>query len=232
MTKGYAGIKFVLDRLGAAVAIAVLLPVLVCTALLVALDGKGKIIFRQVRVGHKGKFFKIYKFRTMRTVNVDFCVTKAVIEEDNNNVTWVGGFLRRYKLDELPQLFNVLKGDMSFVGPRPLLPVYLGVYESWEYCKFRVRPGLTGLAQTSGNGHLSVPERSYYDVYYTEKVYFRLDFEIVLDTIKTIVRGEASRKVRVHSSYINYFREKYNSCLECRYYYSKAAIQAIIYSAV
>lgn len=213
-------------------AIILLLPVFFFAAALVASDGKGNVIFRQLRVGYRGKFFYVYKFRTMKSINVRFSVERAVIEEDNDNVTRFGGFLRRYKLDELPQLFNVLKGDMSFVGPRPLLPAYIGVYEPWEYRKFSLRPGLTGLAQTSGNGYLSVSERSYFDVYYTEKCSLRLDIAILLDTVKVILKGEAGRKVRVGDYYINYFRNKYGYSEECRYFRENARNQLNYYYSI
>ncbi|MDD3947071.1 MAG: sugar transferase [Clostridia bacterium] len=226
MKNKYLITKYVFDRVAAFFAILLLLPVFVFTTLLVASDGKGNIIFRQTRVGYGGRFFRIYKFRTMKSTDISFSVNRAVIEEDNDNVTLFGRFLRRFKLDELPQLFNVLKGDMSFVGPRPLLPAYIRVYETWEYCKFKVRPGLTGLAQISGNGHLSVNERSYYDVYYTEKCSLKLDFEILLDTAKAILKGEINRKVRVNDNYIDYFRGKYGGSDECARYCETAFHQS------
>lgn len=231
MRKGYAVIKYLFDRVAAFIGILILLPVLAFTAALVASDGKGNVIFRQTRVGYEGKFFRIYKFRTMKSVDINFSVEKAVIEEANGNVTRFGRFLRRTKLDEIPQLFNVLKGDMSLVGPRPLLPAYIGVYETWEFCKFKVRPGLTGLAQISGNGYLSVTERSYYDVYYTEVRSMNLDLEILLDTVKAIIRGEYNRQVRVNDNYIDYFRGKYGCSNECGLFYENALKQTHSHSA-
>lgn len=231
MKRGYGLIKFLFDRVAAFIGIIILLPVFFVAAVLVASDGNGNVIFRQTRVGLQGRFFDVYKFRTMKSVDVRFYVDKALIEEGNDNVTRFGRFLRRFKIDELPQLVNVLKGDMSFVGPRPLLPDYIGVYETWEFCKFKVRPGLTGLAQISGNSYLSVSERSYYDVFYIENKSFRLDMEILIDTAKSIVRGEAKRQVRVNLKNIDYFRNKYGDSHECVIYCRNAVNQSLFYSS-
>lgn len=231
MKNSYEFIKYLFDRVAAFAGIVLLMPLFLFAAALVASDGKGQVIFKQTRVGQKGRFFEIYKFRTMKTAKVGFRVDKAVIADNDGNVTRFGKFLRKSKIDELPQLINVLKGNMSFVGPRPLLPDYIGVYENWEYCKFKVRPGLTGLAQISGNGYLSVSERSYYDVFYVEHRSLRLDADILSDTVKAILRGEAKRQVRVQSRNIEYYREKYRECGECENYFRYAVLQSLRVSA-
>lgn len=231
MKKSYALIKFILDRLAALLGILVGAPLFLLAAALVASDGRGNVIFRQLRVGRGGRFFYIYKFRTMTSVSVGFSVDRALIAEDDRNVTRFGRFLRKTKLDELPQLYNVLKGDMSFVGPRPLLPDYIGVYERWEFCKFRVRPGLTGLAQVSGNGYLPIAERSYYDIYYTENACLRMDLAILVKTVFLILKGEKSRQARVHQENMLRVREQYKNCEECDIYCKNALWQILGYAS-
>ena len=126
----------------------------------------------------------------MKTLDVKFDKNNPVITDANKNVTKVGKFLRKYKLDELPQLFNILRGEMSFIGPRPLLAVYSRMFDRWEYYKFSARPGMTGLAQVYGNGVLSGQGRSYYDVVYTEKVGLLLDIKIFFKTFLVVLLGE------------------------------------------
>ncbi|HCU56558.1 MAG TPA: sugar transferase [Clostridiales bacterium] len=188
----YKAFKWVMDRLLALVALLVTGPFIALLALAVAIDSPGNPFMVQKRDGYKRKTIKVIKFRTMFSTNVAFDVDHAVIASDNKSVTRVGRFLRRSKLDELPQIINILKGDMSFVGPRPLLPVYTPRYERWEFQKFAVKPGLTGLSQVRGNGYLSVKSRSYYDALYTEKISLWTDFKILLMTIGVIFRGEAA----------------------------------------
>jgi len=231
MIKGYGRIKFLFDRLAALAGVMLAAPLFLLAAILVASDGRGNVVFRQLRVGREGRFFYIYKFRTMKSVSVGFSVDKALIGETDKNVTRFGKFLRKSKLDELPQLFNVLKGDMSFVGPRPLLPDYIGVYENWEFCKFRVRPGLTGLAQISGNGHLPTPERSYYDIHYTENASPRMDFDILVKTVALVLKGEESRQARVHEENLLRVRQQYKTCIECERYCKNALWQILDYAS-
>jgi lipopolysaccharide/colanic/teichoic acid biosynthesis glycosyltransferase len=231
MKKSYVYAKYIFDRVAALFGILIGAPLFLFAAMLVASDGRGNVIFRQLRVGRGGKFFYIYKFRTMTSVSVGFSVDKALIAESDQNVTRFGKFLRKSKLDELPQLFNVLKGDMSFVGPRPLLPDYIGVYERWEFCKFRVRPGLTGLAQVSGNGYLPIAERSYYDIYYTENACVGMDLAILAKTLILVLKGEKSRQARVHQENMLQIREKYKDCRECDIYCRNALWQVLGYAS-
>ncbi len=158
--------------------------------LLVALDGAGCSIIKQPRTGFHGQTFYMYKIRTMKSAEVAFDTNNPVIKSDNENLTHMGKFLRKLKLDEFPQLLNVLKGEMSLIGPRPLLLNYLECYEPWEMKKYEIKPGMSGLSQVRGNGHLSTRERSYYDIYYARHVSLWLDAEILLKTPLIIFFGE------------------------------------------
>ena len=149
---------------------------------------RGPILFNQKRVGMHLKLFTLYKFRSFKKPT-PFDIDNPVIKSNNSSVTLVGKIIRRLKIDELPQLFNILKGDMSFVGPRPFVDLYLQRYQDWEYAKFAVRPGLTGLAQISGNGHLSREERSYYDIKYSKQD-FLSDFTIIIKSVLVVLLGE------------------------------------------
>ncbi|MBR1748004.1 MAG: sugar transferase [Clostridia bacterium] len=188
--KAYLAFKYTMDRIVAFFGIILCLPLFAVISLLIAVDSRGKVIFKQEREGKNRELFYVYKFRTMKRTDVAFDKNRPVIGDDNVNVTRIGKILRKSKLDELPQLFNVLRGEMSFVGPRPLLSVYSKMYERWEYYKFSGRPGMTGLAQVNGNGSLSVRGRSYYDVVYNEKVSLLLDIKILCKTVLTVLFGE------------------------------------------
>ncbi len=207
-------IKYMADRLIALVAIFFLLPIFLIITVAIKFDSKGSAIFSQARVGKAGAEFKIYKFRTMLTTDIPFDIKKPIILSDDNSLTRIGRFLRKSKLDELPQLFNILVGDMSFVGPRPFMPSYLGDYDRWELSKFNVLTGLTGLSQVNGNGYLSTKERSYYDVEYAKHRSIFMDIGIILKTIMVIFRGE--------DCFINHISEdaiidKYNIDLRASY---------------
>ena len=154
---------------------------------------------------------KMVKFRTMRTTGIPFDINNPVIEDDNQNLTKVGRFIRRFKLDEFLQLFNVLKGDMNFIGPRPLLPVYLEQYQPWEKEKFKLKPGMSGLAQVNGNGHLSGAERSYYDVLYIKKENPFTDLGIVFKTLLVVLRGEEKYLRHVSEKELNLISEEFET---------------------
>lgn len=171
-------------------ALIVLCPFLFLISILIKLTSKGPVFYTQLRPGKDQKIFKLYKFRTMIQGADRYQKVGVEVYENDNRVTPLGKFLRRFKIDELPQLINVLKGEMSIVGPRPSLPEYLAQYEDWELERFKVRPGLTGLAQVNGNIYLDRKERSAYDVQYVRKVSFVLDLEIVLKTIVVAFCGE------------------------------------------
>ncbi len=151
-------------------------------ALVVRVNLGAPVIFRQDRPGKDGKVFKLYKFRTMN----DGRDENGELLPDSRRVTKCGRFLRSASLDELPEFFNILKGDMSFVGPRPLLVQYLEHYNSFEMRRHEVRPGLTGLAQVSGRAALSWQEKFEKDVAYVDHVTFLTDLKIALLTVKKV----------------------------------------------
>ena len=190
MNRAYIRFKKACDFVIALVAVTVLSPLLRCVAIAIKTEDGGKIIFAQRRTGVGGKKFNCYKFRSMKNTEVLFDKSKPVIKDNNPNLTKVGKIIRKFKIDELPQLFNVIKGDMCIIGPRPLLPVYDSDYADWEIVKFEVRPGITGLGQVYGNGYLSIKDRKYYDVYYTMHASMWMDIKIAFKTIAVIIFGE------------------------------------------
>ena len=207
----YKYFKWIMDRLLAFIAVCLTAPLMAIIALLIVIDSKGNPFFVQKRDGYKKKTIKVIKFRTMFQTDFAFDVDHPVIASSDAKVTRVGRFLRRTKLDELPQIINILKGDMSFVGPRPLLPAYTPRYERWEFQKFAVKPGLTGLPQIKGNGYLSVKSRSYYDALYTEKISLWTDFKIILMTIGVIFRGEEAFLQEATEEEIEAMKRRYQS---------------------
>lgn len=173
-----------LDILASVSALIVLWPFLVLIGLITRLSSAGPAVFKQERAGKDGKPFVFYKFRTMRVAVDPFGASPKC--GDDPRLTKVGKFLREYSLDELPQLLNILKGDMSVVGPRPL---YLSQIPEWsdrERKRLRVKPGLTGLAQISGRGRITKEEKLELDVKYVETASFLGDVRIVLATITRV----------------------------------------------
>jgi lipopolysaccharide/colanic/teichoic acid biosynthesis glycosyltransferase len=163
----------------------VLLPIFIFIYAAIRLSGKGPAIFRQERAGKNGRPFMFYKFRTM-TDDVD-PFGPSPKSKDDPRLTKVGKFLREYSLDELPQLFNVLKGDMSIVGPRPLYMSQMAEWNDRQKKRLLVKPGLTGLAQISGRAHLTREEKLELDVKYVESAGFWRDVKIILRTIAQVV---------------------------------------------
>jgi len=180
------GKRFV-DILIAFPALVLLLPLFLLIALMIQLDSRGPVFFIQERLGREGKIFRSYKFRTMTNRPHK---PKGEIIGRNPEVTRVGYWLRRFKLDELPQLINVIRGDMSIVGPRPSLPAHLSEYDSKAIKRLSIRPGLTGFAQVNGNIYLPWPDRWQYDIWYVEHFSFMLDFRIIMKTFAVIIFGE------------------------------------------
>lgn len=163
-----------------------LLPVFGVIAIAIKLTSKGPVIFRQERAGKDGRPFIFYKFRTMKD-NVEPFGPSPKCGEDTR-LTKVGKFLREYSLDELPQLLNVLKGDMSIVGPRPLYVSQMAEWDERQKKRLFVKPGLTGLAQISGRGELTREEKLELDVKYVETACFFVDIKIILATIAQVFR--------------------------------------------
>ena len=167
-------------------AIIILSPILVAIVIAVRLSSKEPAIFKQDRVGKSGKSFVFYKFRTMK-VGVEPFGPSPKSDKDPR-LTKVGKFLREYSLDELPQLFNVLKGDMSLVGPRPLYLSQMSEWSERQKSRLLVKPGLTGLAQISGRGELTREEKLELDVKYVETISLLTDIKIILATIAQVFR--------------------------------------------
>jgi len=164
-------LKRIMDIILAGIACIILLPIMVIIALAVKLDSKGTVIFKQDRLAKHGELFEMYKFRTM-IENAEHMGAGLFNFKDDFRVTRVGNFLRRTSLDELPQFFNVLKGDMSLVGPRPPVSYELGDYDSLSdlyKLRFEVSPGITGLSQVSGRNEISWDEKVIYDKEYIEQ---------------------------------------------------------------
>jgi lipopolysaccharide/colanic/teichoic acid biosynthesis glycosyltransferase len=176
--------KRICDVTLCALAAAVLAPVAFVVAVAVYLSLGRPVIFTQRRVGLRGRTFTLLKFRTMASSE-----TAAVADSDADRITKTGEFLRRSSLDELPQLVNVLRGDMSFVGPRPLLPEYLPRYTAAQAKRHDVMPGLTGLAQVNGRNTISWKEKFDLDLQYVRDVSFALDARILAQTLLRILRG-------------------------------------------
>lgn len=179
--------KRFLDVVAALVLLTLLAPLLLLTIIFIRLDSRGPVFFRQKRMGRNGAVFNLLKFRTM--THRPRAVTGEVFL-DNSEITRVGRWLRRYKVDELPQLINVLTGDMSLVGPRPALPEQRADYTELACKRLWVRPGLTGLAQVNGNIFLTWPERWAYDAQYVENLSLALDLKILLRTFAVVLKGE------------------------------------------
>ena len=167
-------------------ALIVLSPVLLVTGIAVRLKLGSPVIFSQDRPGKNGKIFKLFKFRTM----TDEKNEKGELKSDEERLTPFGKKLRSTSLDELPELINILKGDMAVVGPRPLLVQYLPLYNKHQSRRHEVRPGLTGLAQAHGRNGLSWEEKFDYDVEYVDNVTFIEDCKVIADTIKEVINKE------------------------------------------
>ena len=161
-------------------------PVMAVTAILVRIRLGSPVLFSQERPGRDGKVFRLYKFRTM----TDECDAEGNLMPDEVRLTPFGKKLRSTSLDELPELFNILKGDMAVVGPRPLLVQYLPLYNEHQARRHEVRPGLTGLAQVHGRNAITWEEKFDWDVRYVDRVSFRGDWKIVLETVKAVFLRE------------------------------------------
>ncbi|MBF8795128.1 sugar transferase [Pseudomonas monteilii] len=178
--------KRVIDFTGALIGLTLLSPVILVVAVLIKRRLGGPVLFRQIRPGLGGKPFEMIKFRTMR----DAYDSNGVPLPDSQRMTPFGSFLRSSSLDELPELWNVLKGDMSLVGPRPLLMEYLPLYNERQYRRHKVRPGVTGWAQINGRNALGWPEKFELDVWYVENRSLWLDIKIIALTVKKVVKRD------------------------------------------
>lgn len=178
--------KRLLDVVISIVVLVVLSPVIGIVALLIRLKIGSPVLFKQSRPGLRGEVFHVYKFRTM----TDARDAQGELLPDEVRLTSFGKLMRKLSLDELPQLWNVLKGDMSFVGPRPLLVEYLPLYNDRQARRHDVRPGITGWAQVNGRNAISWEQKFEYDVWYIENRSLWLDFKILLLTVKKVFVSE------------------------------------------
>ena len=182
-------IKSIFDRVLALILIILFSPIYIVVTILVLWKMGSPVLFRQKRPGYKEKIFGIYKFRTMTNEKDE----EGNLLPDNQRLVGIGKFIRSTSLDELPQLFNVLKGDMSFVGPRPLLIEYLPLYNERQKKRHDVKPGITGWAQVNGRNAISWEQKFEYDVWYVEHQSFWLDIKILWMTfLKVVKRSDIS----------------------------------------
>lgn len=192
-----ATIKPIFDFLAAFVGVIIIAPVLLVLMICLFVVNNGKPFFYQTRTGKKGRLFTIIKFKTMN----DKTDGNGELLPDFQRVTKIGNFCRKFSLDELPQLINILKGDMSLIGPRPLLPQYLPHYNQRQFRRHEVLPGITGWAQVNGRNAISWEQKFEYDVYYVDHQSFVLDFKILLKTIqKVVARKDISSSENVNMS--------------------------------
>lgn len=179
-------VKRLFDFLVSLALLVILSPILVAVAVMIALTMGRPVLFRQLRTGLGGRIFTLYKFRTM----TDERDEQGNLLPDERRLTWLGRFLRSTSIDELPELINVLKGDMSLVGPRPLLPEYLPFYSEEQARRHEVKPGITGWAQVNGRNLLSWEKKFEYDVWYVDNRSLWLDLWILLLTVVKVLRRE------------------------------------------
>ncbi len=194
--------KRLIDIVGASVALVLFAPLMALIALLIYLESPGPILFRQIRLGRYGRPFIMYKFRSMRSNAQELQPLIMHMNEKQGGafkirhdprLTRVGKFIRKYSLDELPQLFNVLKGDLSLVGPRAMAPYDVNRFDKVEYyIRFAVPQGCTGLWQVSGRSNLTFDEWMRLDIYYVENISLELDMKILLRTIPAILKGDGA----------------------------------------
>jgi len=194
-------VKRAMDIAGATLALVLGAPVLALLAVAIRLDSPGRVIFSQTRVGQNGSRFRMLKFRSMRMGSEDELESLRGLNEsdgptfkirDDPRVTRVGRILRRHSLDELPQFWNVLRGEMSLVGPRPPLPDEVARYQDWHVRRLEVRPGLTGLWQVSGRSLLSFDEQVLLDIHYVENWSIWLDLQILLRTVPQVLLADGA----------------------------------------
>lgn len=162
------------------------MPVFLVLTLVLSIFNHGPAFFTQRRPGKNGELFKVIKFKTMNDKRDD----AGRLLPDDNRLTGLGKFVRKTSLDEIPQLINVIKGDMSLIGPRPLLPEYIAVYSDFQRRRHEVRPGITGWAQINGRNSITWREKFELDVWYVDHLSFWLDVRIVLITLLRVVRAE------------------------------------------
>jgi lipopolysaccharide/colanic/teichoic acid biosynthesis glycosyltransferase len=207
----YPVFKRVAATIAALVLLILLAPLFLALTLAIRLDSPGPALFRQMRIGKNGKPFTFYKFRSMYQ-DIDRSAHEAFLKEfvkgnvqegaedpnffkpaQTNQITRVGRLLRKTSLDELPQLLNIIKGDMSFIGPRPNVPAEVDAYSEWHKRRLGTLPGVTGWAQIHGRSSIPFDQIVRYDIEYVENESFVLDLKILLSTVPTVLRGHGAR---------------------------------------
>lgn len=179
--------KRVFDVIVSFISIIILSPLFLAVSLLILAWDGSPVLFKQERIGKNGKLFKVYKFRTMKNGTGDVATSK--LENPNRKITYTGRFLRKTSIDELPQLFNILNGTMSLVGPRPLIPAEKEIHElRLKYNVYSVTPGMTGLAQINGRDNVSDEQKALLDKEYVEKQSFIFDIKILLKTVIKVLK--------------------------------------------
>jgi lipopolysaccharide/colanic/teichoic acid biosynthesis glycosyltransferase len=186
-------IKRGLDLLIAVPATVLSAPVIGLLCLLIRLESPGPAIYRQIRTGRSGQPFEIFKLRTMVT-GAEFIGAGLAIQQGDDRITRLGHWLRRYSLDELPNLWNVVRGEMSIVGPRPTVPIQVSQYTERQRGRLAVRPGITGWAQVNGRASLPWPERIELDLWYVEHESLALDLRILAATLSMVLAGHGLYK--------------------------------------
>jgi undecaprenyl phosphate N,N'-diacetylbacillosamine 1-phosphate transferase len=174
--------KKILDIISSLLVLMVLCPIIILITVILIISYKGKPFFLQKRPGKNGEIFTILKFKTMNDQKDQF----GILLPDTERITFIGSFMRKTSMDELLQLINVLKGEMSIVGPRPLLIEYLPLYNREQAKRHNVKPGITGWAQVNGRNTISWEQKFEYDVWYVDNVSFKTDLIIILKTIKKV----------------------------------------------
>lgn len=183
--KPYLVVKRILDFIFAILLLIILSPIMIVAAIAIKIeDPKGPILFKQKRPGKNAKIFEVYKFRTMKVETEH----DGVPLSDMERITKVGSFLRKTSIDELPQIFNILRGEMSFIGPRPLLVQYLKYYSKEQMRRHEVTPGISGWAQVNGRNAISWEQKFQYDVWYVDNISFKLDVKILWLTIYNVLK--------------------------------------------
>lgn len=197
----YATAKRLFDILVAITALALAFPIMLVTAILIKLTSKGPILFKQVRVGEGGRFFWCYKFRSMCTdaeekksqlMHLNEASGPVFKMKKDPRVTPIGAFIRKFSIDELPQFFNVLQGDMSIVGPRPPIPAEVAEYTEFERGRLAVKPGITCLWQVGGRSNVSFERWVELDLLYINTMSLKNDFKILVQTIPAVLRGSGA----------------------------------------
>lgn len=184
-------IKRILDFSIALSGLIILAPVFIVITVFLFIANQGKPFFVQIRPGKNEKEFKIIKFKTMN----DKKDVDGNLLADEVRLTAIGAFVRKTSLDEIPQLLNVVKGDMSLIGPRPLLPDYIGIYDDFQKQRHDVKPGITGWAQINGRNAISWQQKFEYDVWYVKNISFTLDLKVIFKTLQKVIKSEGVNAV-------------------------------------